>query len=41
MTKFLNKILLGLLLSLVILFVYVLIGVGGFWVGTTLGGYFN
>jgi hypothetical protein len=41
MTKFLNKIVLGVLLSLVILFVYVLIGVSGFWVGATLGAYFN
>jgi uncharacterized membrane protein YuzA (DUF378 family) len=33
--------LLGVLFSLIILCVYVLIGLSGFWVGTTLGGYFN
>jgi len=41
MTKFLNKMLLGLLLTLGILFGYALVGVSGFWVGITLGGYFN
>jgi hypothetical protein len=40
MTKLPAKIFLGVLFSLIILCVYVLIGLSGFWVGTTLGGYF-
>ena len=41
MTNLPTKISLGVLFSLIILCVYVLIGLSGFWVGTTLGGYFN